>query len=733
VWAVDDHYTVAMDTALDVPYEAGLGQNDVKDCSGGYSIDDLTQPAHGTVTKSPNQFGAFSYTLDPGYTGPDSFSYSLIFEQVEYPADVLITVDPWCTAIGFSDYYSTPYETVLGVAPPAVLGNDTLTCAPTAALIAVPPEHGTLALGADGSVEYTPDAGFWGYDEFVYEVRDVSDAVIAGGDVFIEVELPLCSAADDAYSTAIDTGLAVPVPGVLANDLLCPNFDWVEVDQPPANGSLSLALDGSFVYTPDPGFVGQDVFSYQLVGHDVIDDGVTLDTAVVTVDVGTTPESTESTEPPTETTEPATETTEPAADATEPVSGTEPGSTTTTTVGPGGETSEPSTPTGPPATTDETPVVPTPPEPLARIATFDVGLSRDSDGELLAALSTTDDVQAGNVAEILQRTRPDIVLLGDIDLIGDGASTIDALRTNYLLRSQNGAEPIDYPYAFVAPSNTGVPSGFDLDHDGTVGGPADALGPGDFVGQHAMVLMSRYPIVTAEVRTFQHLLWASVPGARLPDDPATPDPGDWYSSEEQAVLPLSSTSHWDVPIDIGGRVVHLLASRPTAPGGDGAEDRNGTRNADEIGFWADYVASSDTSWIVDDAGAAGGLAAGAEFVIVGDLGADPVDGDAFAGAAEQLLALDLVHDPSPSSVGGVDAEGSQAALNLAHAGDPALDTADLDDAILGNLRTDYVLPSDGLAIVDAAVFWPTRFDPLARLVAQGPAHSTHRLVWVDLA
>ena len=36
--------------------------------------------------------------------------------------------------------------------------------------------------------------------------------------------------------------------------------------------------------------------------------------------------------------------------------------------------------------------------------------------------------------------------------------------------------------------------------------------------------------------TFQHLLWATVPGARLPDDPATPDPADWYSPDEQAVL-----------------------------------------------------------------------------------------------------------------------------------------------------------------------------------------------------
>ena len=79
------------------------------------------------------------------------------------------------------------------------------------------------------------------------------------------------------------------------------------------------------------------------------------------------------------------------------------------------------------------------------------------------------------------------------------------------------------------PSNTGIPSGFDLDNDGTVGGPDDAFGFGDFPGQYGMVVLSRFPIVDDEVRTFQNLLWASMPGARLPDDPATPEPADWYS------------------------------------------------------------------------------------------------------------------------------------------------------------------------------------------------------------
>src|SRR5690606_29210447 len=146
-----------------------------------------------------------------------------------------------------------------------------------------------------------------------------------------------------------------------------------------------------------------------------------------------------------------------------------------------------------------------------------------------------------------------------------------------------------YPYAFVAPSNTGIPSGFDLNNDGTVGGGDDAFGFGFFPGQYGMAVLSKFPILEDEVRTFQTFLWKDMPGALLPDDPNTAAPADWYSPEELAAFRLSSKSHWDVPVDVNGNTVHVLASHPTPPTFDGAEDRNGLRNHDEIRFWADYV------------------------------------------------------------------------------------------------------------------------------------------------
>ena len=347
-----------------------------------------------------------------------------------------------------------------------------------------------------------------------------------------------------------------------------------------------------------------------------------------------------------------------------------------------------------------------------RVATFNASLNRAAEGELVADLSTPDHPQAREVAEVVQRVRPDVLLINEFD---HAPAAVDLFRDNYLERGQNGAEPIDYPHAFLAPSNTGVPSGFDLDNDGTVGGPNDALGFGAFPGQYGMLVLSRFPIDTAAVRTFQRFRWKDLPGTRLP--------GDFYSPEEQAVLPLSSKSHWDVPVRVGNRTLHVLAAHPTPPTFDGPEDRNGLRNADEIAFWRLYVepgAAGDA--LYDDAGRRGGLAGGERFVILGDQNSDPFDGDSLPGAAEQILTADRVIDPAPGSDGAVEA------ANSGHGGDPRLDTADFSDPTPGNLRVDYVLPSRPMDVRGSGVFWPVAADPLARLNDASDHHST----WVDL-
>ncbi len=375
-----------------------------------------------------------------------------------------------------------------------------------------------------------------------------------------------------------------------------------------------------------------------------------------------------------------------------------------------------------------------------RIATFNASLNRGAEGQLVTDLSTPDNAQARTVAEIVQRVAPDILLINEFDY--DAGGTAAALfQQNYLGVGQNGARPLAYDHVFVAPSNTGLPSGFDLDNDGTVGGPNDALGFGLFPGQFGMALFSRYPILTDQVRTFQTFLWQDMPGALLPDDPATPAPNDWYSPEELDVLRLSSKSHWDIPILVDGEVVHVLAAHPTPPVFDGPEDRNGLRNHDEIRFFSDYVTPGQGGYIYDDQGRPGGLDAGARFVILGDMNADPFDGDSVDGAIRQLLDNPRIDDTMPpASAGGPEQAALQGGANATHQGNPAFDTADFADTTPGNLRVDYVLPSaQGLDPQGGGVFWPTSTDPHFGLVGTfdpnlpgGFPSSDHRLVWADL-
>ena len=377
-----------------------------------------------------------------------------------------------------------------------------------------------------------------------------------------------------------------------------------------------------------------------------------------------------------------------------------------------------------------------------RFSTFNASLNRNAAGQLLTDLESGTNQQAKNVAETIQRAHPDVVLVNEFDFEPDGEAA-ELFRDNYLEKSWNGSTPIDYPYFFVAPSNTGIPTGFDLNNNGVVGAPGtqaggdDSFGFGLYPGQFGMAVFSKYPIQTDEVRTFQHFLWKDMPGALLPNDPAVPGEADWYSPAELDIFRLSSKSHWDVPIKLPGRKpVHFLVSHPTPPTFDGAEDRNGTRNHDEIRFWADYISGGrQASYIYDDEGQYGGLGRGQDFVIAGDQNADPFDGDSADDAILQFLDHPRINASSaPESAGAAEASLLQGGANLAHVGPDAQDTADFNDnPAPGNLRADYVLPSATLDILDSAVFWPVQADPLFRLTGVFPfPTSDHRLVWVDV-
>lgn len=373
-----------------------------------------------------------------------------------------------------------------------------------------------------------------------------------------------------------------------------------------------------------------------------------------------------------------------------------------------------------------------------RVATFNASLFRDAQGQLLQDLQQG-DVQAQAVAQIIRSVRPDILLLNefDEDLSGE---TLRIFQENYL---QNVAlaptAPITFSHAWIAPSNTGVSAGVDLSGDdqvaaapGTPNWAADSFGYGTFPGQYSFAVLSNFTINANEIRTFQTFLWKDFEGAILPDNAATEAPGDYYSAAALEVFRLSSKTHADIPIQVGEQTLHFLVSHPTPPAFDGPEDRNGRRNHDEVVFWARYI--DGAAWVYDDAGSTGGLESGSSFIIAGDLNSDPLDPAENLHPVAELLGHSRVNATLvPASEGARLAALAQGGVNAQHRGDPAFDTADFADNSVGNLRIDYVLPSNDLTVVGAGVFWPTAGQPGFEWVGDFPfASSDHRAVWIDL-
>jgi len=379
-----------------------------------------------------------------------------------------------------------------------------------------------------------------------------------------------------------------------------------------------------------------------------------------------------------------------------------------------------------------------------RVATFNASLNRSASGQLASDLAVTTNTQARSVAQIVQRVAPDILLVNEFDY--DAAnptgptSALDRFHNNYLAISQSGQPALNYPYRYIAPSNTGVATGKtlategDFDNNGSVDTTPgddtygnDCFGFGWFPGQYSFAVYSKYPIQTAAIRSFRFFKWKDMPAHVMP-------PG-YYTAAEQSIFRLSSKNHVDLPIELKpGHLLHLLASHPTPPAFDGAEDRNGRRNYDEIRLWADYL--KNTSYLYDDAGVFGGLANAAQqrFIILGDMNADPFDGDSFTSggvrAINQLRNHALINSaPNPSSPGGTQQAALQGGINGSHQGNPAYDTSDFSDFSVGNLRVDHILPSKiGFAVIGQGVFWPLNTDPTFSLVSA----SDHRLVYLDL-
>ncbi len=335
------------------------------------------------------------------------------------------------------------------------------------------------------------------------------------------------------------------------------------------------------------------------------------------------------------------------------------------------------------------------------MATFNADLTREGPGLLLRDILTAKDPQVEAAAAVVAAAAPDVILLTGIDYDLDGVALA-------AFAGRVAAAGADYPYRIALRPNTGMATGLDLDGDGRMGGPGDAQGFGRFAGEGGMAVLSRLPL--GQTTDYSAVLWRDLPGNLMA--------GAGLAEETAAVQRLSTTGHWAVPVDLpGGGPLTLLAWLATPPVFDGPEDRNGRRNHDEAAFWLRLLD-----------GELPFAPPAAPFVLLGDANLDPVDGEGRAEALLALLADPRLQDVRPESAGAA-AAAAQGGASARQRGPAALDTADWPDAPgPGNMRVDYVLPSAGLAVEKAGVWWPDS-GPAADTAA---AASRHRLVYVDI-
>ncbi|MCX5688447.1 MAG: endonuclease/exonuclease/phosphatase family protein [Planctomycetota bacterium] len=341
-----------------------------------------------------------------------------------------------------------------------------------------------------------------------------------------------------------------------------------------------------------------------------------------------------------------------------------------------------------------------------RIATFNVEDIRTQD------LADASSSRLGRIARTIAAIRPNIILLNEMayDMPG-GPGWEEGTKPGSNARrfvDQYLATLPDMPKyrAWMPPTNTGMPSGFDLDNDGKAAdspGPIDPAAPaasptamqrsyandcygyGTFPGQYGFALLidERLELDEAAIRTFMRFPWSYMQGGYMPTDAAGKA---WFSPEESKFVRLSSKTFIDAPVKLpNGAVIHLLCSHPTPPAFDGPEQRNKKRNHDEIRLIGEYI--GDAPFLVDDNEREGGLGRFDSFVILGDLNADPKKGNSFRDPIIRHLASNprVNFEFVPTSTLAV----------------PGLEPADTASF---KLRVDYVLPSKDLKVLKGEVW-----------------------------
>ncbi|MEM7734300.1 MAG: Ig-like domain-containing protein [Deinococcota bacterium] len=220
----------------------------------------VTPPSDGTLSFNPVT-GELVYTPGPDFDGTDSFVYEICDTAGNC---VTATVQLVSLPAALDDEATTPVNTPVTV--PVVENDIPLTSFDLSTLTVAdgtnglqPPSNGSVTVNPDGTIIYTPDTNFSGVDTFTYEICDPSASEPCRTAEVTVTVLPEASA--DSVETPAGTPVTLPL---LDNDAGSLDPSTVSIASPPTNGTLFINPDGSIIYTPLPGFSGEDSFAYEV-------------------------------------------------------------------------------------------------------------------------------------------------------------------------------------------------------------------------------------------------------------------------------------------------------------------------------------------------------------------------------------------------------------------------------------------------------------------------------------